>query len=38
MEELEFYKKWCLADLEFKKEITINDNFLNQDAKYLFIA
>ena len=23
MEELEFYKKWCLADLEFKKEITI---------------
>ena len=38
MEELEFYKKWCLADLEFKKEITINDNFLNQDAKDRLMA
>ena len=33
MEELEFYKKWCLAHLKFDKEIFQKDNFLNQEAK-----
>ncbi len=33
MEDLEFYKKWCLAHLKFDKEIFLKDNFLNQEAK-----
>ncbi|MBD9229156.1 MAG: hypothetical protein EGQ31_00715, partial [Prevotella sp.] len=33
MEDLEFYKNWCLAHLKFDKEIFQKDNFLNQEAK-----
>ena len=38
MEDLEFYKKWCLAHLKFDKEIFLKDNFLNQEAKDELVA
>ena len=33
MEDLEFYKKWCLAHLKFDKEKALKDDFRNQSSK-----
>ena len=33
MEDLEFYKKWCLAHLKFDKEKTLKEDFRNQSSK-----
>lgn len=33
MEDLDFFKKWCLTHLKFDKEIILKSDFLNQDAK-----
>ena len=33
MEELEFYKKWCLAHLKFDKEKALKEDFRNQSSK-----
>ena len=33
MEDLEFYKKWCLAHLEFDKEKALKEDFRNQSSK-----
>ena len=38
MDDLEFYKKWCLAHLKFDKEIFLKDNFLNEEAKGELVA
>ena len=38
MEDLEFYKKWCLAHLKFDKENILKGNFLNQEAKDELVA
>ena len=29
MEDLDFYKKWCLAHLKFTKENILKGNFFN---------
>ena len=33
MEELEFYKKWCLTHLKFDKEKALKEDFRNQSSK-----
>ena len=33
MEDLDFYKKWCLAHLKFTKEGILKSNVFNQEAK-----
>ena len=38
MEELEFYKEWCLAHLKFDKEIFLKGNFFNEEAKGELVA
>ena len=38
MEDLEFYKKWCLAHLKFTKEDILKGNFLNEEAKGELVA
>ena len=38
MEDLDFYKKWCLAHLKFTKEDILKGNFLNEEAKGELVA
>ena len=38
MEDLEFYKKWCLAHLKFDKENILKGNFFNEEAKGELVA
>ena len=33
MEDLDFYKKWCLAHLKFDKEKALKEDFRNQSSK-----
>ena len=33
MEDLEFYKKWCLAHLKFDKEKALKEDFRNHPQK-----
>ena len=38
MEDLDFYKKWCLAHLKFTKENILKGNFFNEEAKGELVA
>ena len=38
MEDLDFYKEWCLAHLKFDKECILKGNFFNEEAKGELVA